>query len=1282
MTTPARRRLRTTHRALWYALAAVLVLLALGAVVASRLLPLAERHPQRVEAWLSERAGHPVGFDRLETEWTRRGPLLRLGGLRIGAGDDVVTVGAAEVLVAQYAGLLPGRSLTELRLRELALTLERDRDGRWRVHGLPGERQEGDPFDVLQRLGELQVIGGSLTVLAPDLGLEATVPRIDLRMRVDGRRVRAAARAWMREGEVPVRAVLRLDRGSGDGRVYAGLQGGDLDGWSPLLRYAQVAVDDGHGRAQAWAELEGFRIAGVAARLALEGVGLSGAAGSESATPARVDFERLDAELVWRGTGDGWRLDAPRLRLDDGRGERRMDGVSAAFGSRYALVAERIEAGPLLALLTLGEGVPAGLRAWLGEASPDAVLTGVEVAGERGGRLRARARVASAGFASVGDRPGLSGLAGDLHGDAEGALFVFDPQARMRFDWPSGFGVAHELSLQGEAAAWRARDGWEVQTPALRVQGEGYGAHVRGGLRFEAGGGRPWIDLAARVDETEVSMARGFWVRHLMPDKALEWLDDALVAGRVRNGRAVISGDLDDWPFGAASGRASSGLFHAEGEIVDATLRFQPGWPVAERIAGHVRFIGRGFDFRGSGAIAGIPAADIRARIPDFGRAELALTTRTATDAGRVLALLRESPLPLDYLEGLALSGAVEGDFGMRLPMHGNGGGPRIEGAMTLSGVEASEPEWRLAFQDIRGELRYDEQGISAPSLRTRVEGRGGLLSLRGGDGHVREPGRAFEGELRAGMAADALLARVPELDWLRPHARGHSGWNLALTVGGQDGADAAAPAGVLRLQSDLVGTALALPAPLDKPATTPLPTRIEVPLPLGSGEVSVRMGQRVAVRARIADAGTAVRVTLGGAAAAPPPSGLAIDGRTPSLATVEWAGLAAGRDAQDGGLALQDIDLQVGRLLLAGGSFADVHIRAAAADSGRRLQFDGDTLAGALTLPQAAGAEVRGEFARMHWRPLGNGRAAAQQAPDGPEAQARGDGADPAVIPPIRLSVEDLRVDRARLGNASLVTLPVPGGMRIEQLATRSQNHRIDASGYWSGRGEGERTRVSFRLDSRDFGELAAGVGQQERIRGGEGHLALEAAWPGSPAGFGAPALDGSLRLELRNGQLVDLEPGAGRVLGLLSVAELPRRLALDFRDFFDRGFAFNQISGEVRAAAGRAASDNLVIDGPAAEIRIAGVADLRAQTYDQTIDVYPKSGNLLTAVGAIAGGPVGAAVGAMANAVLRKPLSELGASTYRVTGPWAEPKVEVIRREAPPMAERERVPPTGGSR
>ncbi len=215
--------------------------------------------------------------------------------------------------------------------------------------------------------------------------------------------------------------------------------------------------------------------------------------------------------------------------------------------------------------------------------------------------------------------------------------------------------------------------------------------------------------------------------------------------------------------------------------------------------------------------------------------------------------------------------------------------------------------------------------------------------------------------------------------------------------------------------------------------------------------------------------------------------------------------------------------------------------------------------------------------------------------------------------------------------------------------------------------------------MKSENFGALMDDLGVGDRVGGGHGQITAQAAWPGSPAAFRLASLEGSVKLAARDGHLLEVEPGAGRVLGLLSVAEVRRRLMLDFSDFFSKGFAFNRIDGDLRITGGLARSENLVIDGPAAEILIRGDTDLRSEQFDQMVDVKPKSANVLTAVGAVAGGPIGAAVGAVANAVLKKPLAEMGAKTYRVTGPWKSPKVEVVGREQSRVRQNDRADSAG---
>lgn len=1268
MKQPARGGLRAMRRALVIAAALVLVLMALAGVAAGQLLPMLERHPERVQAWLGERAGHPVHFDALETEWTRRGPLLRLDGLRIGQGDDAVSIGEAEVLVAQYAGLLPGRSLTELRLRNLRLTLARDDDGRWQVRGLPGQDTGRDPFGALERLGELQVIGGSLTVEAPGLGLHATVPRIDVRLRVDGRKVRAAARAWMDPGAAPLRAAARFDRQRGDGHLYLGMEQGDLDGWSPLLSMAGIAVDGGRGRAELWAGVRDSRVDSVTARLDLQEIGLRGVADGDG-RPARAAFDRIEGRLGWARAGDGWRMDIPDLAVSAGGGQWRSKGVALQAGSRYALVAERIELAPALRLLALSDRLAPAQRDWLSRADANVVLADVSMSGGEGA-MHGRATVESVRFAAVGDRPGLEGLGGEVITDGRGVVFEFDPQASLRFDWPSGFGEVHDILLRGSVSAWRQAGGWQLAAPALRVDGEGYGVDLRGGLLFQGDGTLPRIDMAARLDEARVPVAKRFWVHHQMPAQAVEWLDAALVDGRVVNGRAVVSGDLDEWPFKAVPGRAAGGLFHAQAELADVTLKFQPDWPAAEGLQGTVRFIANGFDFRGRGGIAGVAVEQLEAGIPDFGHATLAVSTRTASGAEDVVSLLQQSPLSVDALAGLAVDGAMEGTFAMQLPLHGSGTGPRIKGSARLAGVRAAMPEWDLALEELRGTLEYDEHGFLAPQLAAWRSGRPGVLTLRAGNGHVLAEEHAFEGELRAGLEASELLERAPELDWLRPHMDGRSTWNVGVAIP----RDGGGPPQLL-LHSDLVGTRLGLPEPLRKSPAVPLAARIRIPLPVGEGDIDVRLGRRVALRARPGEGAPAVRALLGGGEVDAPTAGLVIEGHAPELAVMEWAGLVAASTGAEGqeapadpGLQLREVDVQVDRLLVGGGSFGSVHVASRSGEAGTQLRFNGEAMAGTLTLPGAGGGGLSGHFERLHWTRPKPG-AAARAEMEGDDAVAE-DGPDPALIPPIRLSVGELRVDQALLGSATLHTRRIPGGMRIEQLEAQSSLHHVVLSGEWTGRGAQARTRVQTRVASGDFGQLLEGLGYHGHLHGGDGRMELAASWPASPAGFRAELLEGHLKLSVRDGQVVELEPGAGRLLGLLSIAELPRRLSLDFRDFFNRGFAFNKIEGDIHVHAGGARSDGLVMDGPAATIHIAGRADLRARTYDQTVEVLPKSGNVLTAVGAIAGGPVGAAVGAMANAMLRKPLSGLGATTYRITGPWDAPQVDVVRRDPPPVA------------
>ena len=173
---------------------------------------------------------------------------------------------------------------------------------------------------------------------------------------------------------------------------------------------------------------------------------------------------------------------------------------------------------------------------------------------------------------------------------------------------------------------------------------------------------------------------------------------------------------------------------------------------------------------------------------------------------------------------------------------------------------------------------------------------------------------------------------------------------------------------------------------------------------------------------------------------------------------------------------------------------------------------------------------------------------------------------------------------------------------------------------------------------------------------------------WAGAPNDFDYPTLSGTFKLETGAGQFTKIDPGIGKLLGVLSLQALPRRMTLDFRDVFSEGFAFDDIVGDFRIQKGQMRTDNLKLQGPAATVRIVGDIDLAAETQRLDVRVLPALSASVSAGAAVlflANPIVGAAVGAgtfLAQKFLDHPIEQMFSYEYRVTGAWADPQVERV--------------------
>lgn len=177
---------------------------------------------------------------------------------------------------------------------------------------------------------------------------------------------------------------------------------------------------------------------------------------------------------------------------------------------------------------------------------------------------------------------------------------------------------------------------------------------------------------------------------------------------------------------------------------------------------------------------------------------------------------------------------------------------------------------------------------------------------------------------------------------------------------------------------------------------------------------------------------------------------------------------------------------------------------------------------------------------------------------------------------------------------------------------------------------------------------------------------ILLDLNWSGGPRLDFLDSLNGDVQLRLGSGQLDEVDPGAGRVFGLMSIVALPRRLSLDFRDVFQKGFGFDKIDGAFRIVNGDAYTCNLGLEGPAADIAIVGRAGLEVRDYEQVAIVGPKVGNTLPVVGGLVAGPQGAAALLIFSQIFKKPLQDIGEVYYSVSGSWDEPAIEASSADA----------------
>jgi uncharacterized protein (TIGR02099 family) len=1252
-------------------LVALLVLFAVLLGAARLLAPALDDYKNDIADLASHAIGRNVTIQHMQAGWRGLSPVIKLVGVRIASHthpEQRLDLGEVWIRV-DLRGSLLSRELrfSGIDLLRTDFTLVRDSDGNIYLAELPTD-PDAPPVD-LTAMARLSLRDSNITLR--DLqGRYATqtLHDVTLVMRNDGDRHTVSAtvhlpdmlgRALEVEARLQGTAPDPLDW---QGQVYLRGQNLQLTGLLQQLWPDSQPVT-GVVDIRCWAELDAGRPVSFSSELDVSNFTVQS---EHDAAQVVFAADRLRAQLGWQRRVHGWQAVLQHFRLSAGDQEWNTDNLSVAALTReqtsylHALATHL----PLQGMRSLLALVPdPTLRRQLLALQPAGQLEDVDVT------LRQlpetvvldhfSARFRELAVEQSGAIPALAGLSGSVQGTPNAGVLQLDSAAghyadARLFRTPLPFD-----RLQGELHWQDTTAAMVLASEAITLENAQLATRSRLRLELPHSGAAPQLSLQVAIPRLQVSAVHDYLPARIMAPSGVSWLDRSLLGGEVHDGSVVIEGRLDQLPFDHGEGRLEVRL-----PVTGATLDFDAHWSPVEELDAQVDFTGRQMDIRSrQGRIRSAPLHDVHAQILDLQHPHLTITGDVTGALAVMLTELGSSPLGETY-GGFVDRVSASGDAGLSLdinvPLEKDHLPITVAGKVRLQGNGLSIHDSDIALAAIRGELDFSEHGLSGDGLAARLFNK--PVRARVWTEATRQYTRI---ELNGALQ---LLDRVlPKDDPLRQVFQGDSDWQVLLTVRGTPARGQRADVG-LEVRSTLAGTAIDLPAPFGKPAesTRELSVRIDN-LEQDERELLLHYADALdGVLLLGSDAqGMKPRrgtLTLGGARARLPNADeLLVNGELAQLRLEDWQPHLAGGGAPPA-LPLR-VDLKLHALEWSGQRISDTELAAHTEGGGWLIHASGANAQGDIRLHRAGQQLDRVQLAMKKLR---------LDAVDADAPAQSVTTLQPQDFPNLQVDVESLVYHGVNFGKLQLNADRRPDGrLDIHSFALQSAMLALHLSGEWYVQDEHARTRVDLTVTGGQLGKLLDALGYEKIIKDGDMTGSLQASWPGAPWEGRPEKMDGKLSMTIKNGQLLDVEPGAtGRALGLLSIGKLPRRLlALDFTDLFGAGFGFDRVAGDFVLDSGNAWMDNLVVDGPAAKIDIAGRAGLQAQDYDEVVTVTPYLNSSLPLAGALAGGPaVGAAV-IVAEKLLEKQLklNEVARKQYTVTGSWSDPVITPLTPAAP---------------
>lgn len=855
--------------------------------------------------------------------------------------------------------------------------------------------------------------------------------------------------------------------------------------------------------------------------------------------------------------------------------------------------------------------------------------------------------------------PKIQKLSGQLEISPKQGKIQFDT-SKLTIDHTKFY--THSLNftkLRGSLRWQRHAKKWQISTSQLQFFDQKMKFQIKGKLDLPISDGIPTTDIQIVLSKGQLSQLNSY-----TPDKLLrgysKWSNQAIIAGNLVKAEAIFKGPINQL-FDKKHGR-----FKLSALIKQVNLNYAKGYPGIHHA--HMKVVMKGKHLTVKVSTGQILKSEIRnvvIDIADISQATVKVFGTVNGNAESGLDFVQQSPLHKTVkLKDLQLEGPMQIYLNLLIPLKSSKSGKKqVKGKITFKNNLLRNKSLNITITNVAGIVQFTENELMAKSMTGKLFTYPISFSIQSANHKPKRTQVKIEGSANHLFLNQQLSQLNPKFADLSiyKHFNGNMAWQALIELTEMSHNTKQIKVSV---NTDFYGMGIKLPAPFGKEIHTNAPFQLTAVLNNKQPNI-LRFNYNEVINGvfQINQAGLEKGAIILGATEAtlPTRSGLTMQGYLSEFSVEEWLTYFSSQSSSNNlqphrsskPRFLSTLNIHVNQLKMFGQRFKKVNLQAKHVKNQWQLSLSGNDIDGYLLYDDKK-KSLNFVFDRLKLKKP-------ESVQKSPKVLLTSSSINPRNLPKINFYCRALHYEKLDLGTINVYTAPHEKGLLIDLLEVKNPELSIQIRGKWENNHFGDRTTIQANLKSADIAKMLKRFGHKESpIIDSSAKVILDASWQNTPYNFSLKQLMGSLRLLITEGQVVDVDPGLGRVLGLFDLQILPQRLALDFSDIFNVGFKFSTITGSFDIRKGHAYTDNLILQGRAAHIKISGRTGLVTQDYDQLITVIPHVSNALPVASAIAGGLGIGAIALLVQKMLEKEIEELINYQYLLTGSWEKSKID----------------------